>query len=198
MQEHMDCVTIKTRFRPVPLHWRHAYTAPPPRGVQLVDLLTKDGGWGDSIICEARHSHSLGSTLGLDSIGMLSFRSVCINSAVSSKQSAGQHGASPVLLPVWHSLHSRSSASLQTLAGRNLNPRLEQKAIMNEEARYDFTAPGACMFTAVRTGWHAWCGLSSSSRLAGACWSAGSPEFEEVTGMDHHGTPTCGIQALCQ
>lgn len=39
-QEHRDCVTIKTRFRPVPLHWHFAYTAPPPRGVQVTDLLT--------------------------------------------------------------------------------------------------------------------------------------------------------------
>ncbi|GFH13808.1 uncharacterized protein HaLaN_09758, partial [Haematococcus lacustris] len=37
--EHMACETIKTRFRPVPLHWRHAYMAAPPRGVQLIDLL---------------------------------------------------------------------------------------------------------------------------------------------------------------
>ncbi len=39
----MPCTTIKTSFRPVPLQWMHAYTAPPPRGLQLLDLLSKDG-----------------------------------------------------------------------------------------------------------------------------------------------------------
>ncbi len=39
----MACETIKTSFRPVPLHWLHSYTAPPPRGLQLIDLLAKNG-----------------------------------------------------------------------------------------------------------------------------------------------------------
>eukprot|EP00967_Tisochrysis_lutea_P043376 scaffold52407_cov21-Tisochrysis_lutea.AAC.2 len=40
--EHQACETISTYFRPVPLHWYYSYTAPPPKGVQLVDLMTKD------------------------------------------------------------------------------------------------------------------------------------------------------------
>eukprot|EP00200_Dunaliella_tertiolecta_P005053 CAMPEP_0202359206 /NCGR_PEP_ID=MMETSP1126-20121109/12588_1 /ASSEMBLY_ACC=CAM_ASM_000457 /TAXON_ID=3047 /ORGANISM="Dunaliella tertiolecta, Strain CCMP1320" /LENGTH=1135 /DNA_ID=CAMNT_0048952565 /DNA_START=212 /DNA_END=3620 /DNA_ORIENTATION=- len=41
-KEHQACETISTYFRPVPLHWYYSYTAPPPKGVQLVDLMTKD------------------------------------------------------------------------------------------------------------------------------------------------------------
>ncbi|KAF5836973.1 P-loop containing nucleoside triphosphate hydrolase protein [Dunaliella salina] len=41
-KEHQTCETVSTFFRPVPLHWYYSYTAPPPKGVQLVDLMTKD------------------------------------------------------------------------------------------------------------------------------------------------------------
>jgi len=38
----MECATVSTDFRPVPLHWHFSFTAPPPKGVQFVDLMTKD------------------------------------------------------------------------------------------------------------------------------------------------------------
>lgn len=41
-QEHQECVTVKTRFRPVPLHWHFTYFKA-PKGVIVDDLLDATG-----------------------------------------------------------------------------------------------------------------------------------------------------------
>lgn len=41
MQEHQECVTIKTRFRPVPLHWHYCFKG--IKSLILTDLLDPSG-----------------------------------------------------------------------------------------------------------------------------------------------------------
>jgi hypothetical protein len=43
LQEHGECVTIKTRFRPVPLRWLFGYRSFPSHGVVLSDLTDSSG-----------------------------------------------------------------------------------------------------------------------------------------------------------
>jgi len=43
-QEHGECVTIRTRFRPVPLRWMFCYAASGPRAPgSMTDLLDSTG-----------------------------------------------------------------------------------------------------------------------------------------------------------
>ena len=43
VQEHGECVTIKTRFRPVPLRWLFGYRSFPSHGVVMSDLTDSSG-----------------------------------------------------------------------------------------------------------------------------------------------------------